>query len=194
MLGGPDTNDSWLDRNVFDDRMRALWAGFNIVQCELGGASTGSFGCDEEQKNCICPTGTRPKCTISGNKLTEWRQMRDGFSRFYASIGGSDWFDSDYLTRDPSLADVQLARDYARKLVRFYVNLPALCPGYRATIPLDTIVQAEVGTTADQIAQHNMQKTAEDPAWVRGAKYGAWTIGIIGVIWLGSTLKSAFKD
>lgn len=191
MLGGPDTEDSWKDRSVFNDRMAAMQTGFQLVQCEVGGAQE-AFGCAQDGR-CLCPSNTRPKCTLPQHKLVEWRALRNGFSAFYAEVGGADWLGSDWLVRDPSDADVTQARDYARKLVKFYVNLPSVCPGYSAPIALDTIVAPERGSTAQAVAQRAAQIAVDEPGWVKGLRYATIGVGIIGIIWVGTVVKDAFR-
>ena len=143
MLGGPDTKDSWAEREVFNARMRAMQTGFEMLQCEVGGAQAGHpYGCDD-QGNCLCPGGTQPKCQLPAGKLNEWRALRNGFTAFYADVGGSDWFDSDWLTLDPNSNVVAEARSFARQLVRFFTQLPGVCPGYRLPFDMASIVAPE---------------------------------------------------
>jgi len=193
LLGGPDTEDSWLDRSVFNARMNAMHVGFLMVQCEVGGAQPNqSYGCDDNNRNCICVGGTQPKCLLPGGKRTEWRALRDGFYKFYDEVGGSSSI-ADWMVSDPTPAQVRQARNYAHSLVRFFIGLPSMCPGYVLPFDLESIVQPEEGTTAQQTAEIAADRLrTEDPAWVKGMKYAAFGLGAIALLWVGVQVKNAF--
>jgi hypothetical protein len=194
MLDGPDTKDSWAERSVFNARMQALHAGFLMVQCEVGGAQRNeSYGCDDRGRNCMCVGGTAPRCRLPDGKRREWVALRDSFSTFYAHVGGADWFNSDWLTLDPDSAEVTQARAFGRSLVKFFVALPSFCPNYTLPFDLTSIVGAEEGTTSQQVAEQLLIQTTEEPTWYKGLKYATIGIGIVGVIWIGTTLRDAFK-
>jgi hypothetical protein len=185
-----------LDRSVFNARMAATHAGFLMVQCEVGGAQPDEgYGCDDDELNCLCPGGTRPACTLPSGKLTEWRALMRGFAAFYRQVGGQTWSSYDnFLVPDPTLSEVRQARGFARSLVRFFVELPTVCPNYQLPFDLADIVGAEEGTTAELTAEQAVATLATvDPPWVKGAKYVAWGLGAVAVLWVGVTLRDAFK-
>lgn len=196
MLDGPDTEDSWMERSTFNARMAAMHAGFLMVQCEVGGAQVDAgYGCDEDDQNCLCPGGTRPRCTLPAGKLSEWRALMRSFSGFYRQVGGQTWFPSDnWLVSDPTVGEVRQARAFARSLVRFFIELPSVCPNYTLPFNLADIVGAEHGTTAEQAAeQAALNLKVIDPPWVKGLKYAAWGVGGVVALWAGVTVVRAFR-
>jgi hypothetical protein len=200
MLGGPDTQDTWLDRPTFNARMTAMHTGFLMVQCEVGGAQPGdSYGCDEDDQNCICVGGTTPRCHLPDGKLSEWRALRRSFEAFYSDVGGQAWDPWDeWLVSDPTLGQVQEARGFARSLVAFFIGLPSVCPNYVLPFDLGSIVAAEQGSTAEQVAEQVALEIAQDlqandPPWVKGLRYAAWGFGAVAVLWVGVTVRNAFK-
>jgi len=197
MLGGPDTQDSWADRTVFNARMRATHAGFLMVQCQVGGAKVNEgYGCDDNDHNCLCPGGTHPRCSLPSGKLTEWRALRSNFSAFYSEVGGATYFESDNWTvSDPTPGEILQARGFARSLVAFFIALPSVCPNYTLPFDLADIVAADEGTTAQMVAEQTAITLAEpEPTWVKGARYVAWGLGAVTVLWVGNTLYTVYKD
>jgi hypothetical protein len=196
MLGGSDTEDTWLDRPTFNARMAAMHTGFLMVQCEVGGAQVDqSYGCDEGGANCLCVGGTQPSCHLPAGKLSEWRALLRGFTAFYSDVGGQAWDPWDeWLVADPTLGQVRQARSFARSLVRFYLELPQHCPNYTPAFDLASIVTPDQGSTVEQTAESiALRLRTEDPPWVRGLKYAAWGLGAIAVLWVGVTVRNAFK-
>jgi hypothetical protein len=83
----PD-NDPWEDREIFNNRMGELQAYAVALQ-------TGLAGCQTFLK--------------SAAQVAAWRGVRDGFSKFYGTVGTLNLL-------NPSTAQVEQAKSYASKL------------------------------------------------------------------------------
>jgi len=158
-------DDDWTDKTVFQANMRKIHSSMLAMQCIVGGSQEGQPLVDT-LGNEICPGGTKPLCTVSDGKLTQWRTLRDGFSKFWSDVKDSYF--------GPSNADAQQAKRFARDFFAFYNDVTAVCQ--KQGVQLEKM--------ADPVAPPPQNPA---PEWV---KYAAWGVGAVAIISLAVAAKS----
>jgi hypothetical protein len=152
-------DDDWTDPKVFQTNMQQIHSAMLALQCTLGGAQLGSPLVDT-LGNTVCDGGTKPLCNVSSGLLTQWRTLRDSFSKF--------WADNQNYMLAISSAVASQAKQYAKDFYAFYGVVQKTC--------------AAQGVRLENLAsQPGSAAPSDTPGWIKYASWGAGAFAVIAV-------------
>lgn len=149
-------SDDWSDREVFSSHARDIHSAMLSIQCLLGGAATGQPLVDTLGQT-ICPGGTKPVCAVPNGVLSEWRTLRDGFSRFWGEVSDA-W-------GNPSSAEARRLKEYAQQFYTFYLKIAQYCQQQGISLPPPVDELRKLPAEPDNT-----------PGWLK------WTVAGVGVV------------